>query len=70
MPTAEQMTLTKPGTHLYSPLTFITVRTSDPAAPDSGQGATLYYMLSTASRLQLKIIFPGGTPQVIAQSTG
>lgn len=68
MPTAEQMTLTKPGTHLFSPLSGIQLRTSDPTVLSTA-GGILYFMLSTGGKTQLKIIFYGGTPQVIAQST-
>ena len=76
MPTNEQITHTRPGTHLGYPLTVnnIALRTSDPAPPLVG--GTLYFMLSTAGILQLKVIFATtsnslttATPRVIAQST-
>ena len=68
MPTNEQITFTKPGSHLFSPLSAVQLRTSDPENPLTG--ATLYVMLSTGGLTQLKIRFPVGGPQVIAQSTG
>ena len=68
MPTNRQATLTRPGTHFFSPLTAVTVRTSDPDAPLSG--FILYpYLNSTAGIIEARIIFAGGTPQVLASST-
>lgn len=68
MPTNEQFTLTKPGTHFLSPVTAVLVRTSDPAAPASG--FMLYPFLNTVTGLvEARIIFAGGTAQVIASST-
>lgn len=68
MPTNEQRTLTGPGTHFFSPLTARTVRTSDPPAPETG--FILYpYFNSTSNVYEARIIFAGGTPQVLAVST-
>ena len=76
MPTNEQVTFTRPGTHLGYPITVnnIEIRTSDPAPPLTG--ATMYLMLSTGGILQLKVVFATtsnllttATPRVLAQST-
>ena len=68
MPTNEQLTHAVPGTHFFSPLTATVVRTSDPQAPKSG--FILYpYFNSTSNIYECRIIFAGGTPQVIASST-
>ena len=68
MPTNEQRTLTKPGTHFFSPITAVQVRSSDPAAPETG--FILYPMLNTtAGTIEARIIFAGGTPQILASST-
>lgn len=68
MPTNEQFTLSRPGTHFFSPLTCTVVRTSDPEAPKSGFIIYPYYN-STGGFFEARIIFAGGTPQVIASST-
>ena len=68
MPTNEQFTMTKPGTHFFSPITAVQVRSSDPAAPESG--FILYpYLNSTGGVIEARIIFAGGTPQILASST-
>ena len=68
MPTNEQLTLSRPGSHFFSPLTAVSVRTSDPDPPTTG--FILYpYFNSTANIVEARIIFAGGTPQVIASST-
>jgi hypothetical protein len=70
----EQIVFARPGTHLFSPITGITLRTSDPAPPL--EGGTLYFMLSTENKLQLKVVFATGsntlttaTARVLAQSS-
>jgi hypothetical protein len=74
MPTNEQMVFARPGSHLFSPITGITLRTSDPPPPETG--GTLYFMYSTDQHLQLKVVFATlsnslttATPRVLAQSS-
>ena len=68
MPTNEQLTLSVPGTHFFSPVTALVVRTSDPPAPISG--FIIYpYFNSSMNTYEARIIFAGGTPQVLASST-
>jgi hypothetical protein len=68
MPTNEQVVLARPGTHFFSPLTALTVRTSDPAPPETGFILYPYYN-ATMGIIEARIIFAGGTPQVLASST-